>query len=422
MSDVRQATAVRILAALCVIYIVSHFFRVSVSVIAPDLMRELTLSSEAMGVLTGSFFITFALWQIPLGMMLDRYGARFTNAGMLLLAMAGALVFAGAESLAGLTAGRVLMGMGCAGALMGALVVCSRWFAPDRFAMVAAVLRGVGSLGNLLATAPLAAAAAAIGWRGAFVGMAVLTAGAAAVGYLVIRDAPPGHAFHRREVEGAGAVVRGIGEVIRNPAVPPMFAMNFVSLGGLVAVLGLWGGPYLHDVHGLETVARGNVLLAMALALIAGNVVFAPLDRVFDSRKRVVIAGAGASVAAFAVLALLSSPALWQVTLLFALIALFNGYNVALLAHMRSIFPDRLVGRGLTTMAVGGIGGVAVMQMTTGLIVGAFVQDTGVVSAAGYRWMFGFLAATIAAALLVYSRGADAKPSHERARRAAPVN
>ena len=72
-------------------------------------------------------------------------------------------------------------------------------------------------------------------------------------------------------------------------------------------------------------------------------------------------------------------------------------------------------------MALGGIGGVAVMQMTTGLIVGAFVQDTGLVSAAGYRWMFGFLAATIAAALLVYRRSADAKPSHERARGAAPV-
>jgi len=403
-------TAFGILAAISAIYIVSHFLRVSNAVIAPDLMRELSLSSEQMGVLTGGFFVAVAVAQIPVGMMLDRLGTRITIPGLFVFTIAGSLLFAVATGMIGLTLSRVLMGLGSGGVLIGALVLCTRWFAPQHLSALANLMVAMGNLGNVLATTPLAAAAEAVGWRGAFIVMAVLATLAAAVGYLVIRDAPPGHAYHDRTVESLGTVLRGVGEVVLNPRLPVMLAINFVGYGTLLTVLGLWGGPYLHDVHGLDPVPRGNILMVMAVALIVGGIAIAPLDRIFDTRKGVALVGGGATAVVLAVLALLPEPTLGQVTVLFALLAGLNGWSLVALAHGRSIFPDRLVGRGMSMLAFSVTGGVAVIQMLSGLIVGAFAGEDGLVTAEGYRWMFAFLAAIVAAGLLVYSRTEDSKP------------
>ena len=246
-----RLAAFGLLAVLCSLSLASHFYRVSAAVIAPDLMRELTLSSEALAVLTGAFFLAYAAAQIPIGMMLDRIGARITISGMLLFAVAGSLLFAAADGMMELTIARILMGMGCAGVVAGALVVCTRWFPPYYFALLVTTLVGIGNLGNLVATAPMAAAAQSVGWRVSFVGIAAIVAVLAGLGYLVIRDAPPGHVYHRQKAESFATVVRGVGEVVTNPRLPVMLGLSFVSYASMITVLALWGGPYLNDVHGL---------------------------------------------------------------------------------------------------------------------------------------------------------------------------
>lgn len=410
MPSSRLRSSLKILAVLCGLYLVNHFYRGSISVIAPNLMRDLSLSSEAIGVLTGAFFLTFALSQIPIGMMLDRIGPRIIIPGLMIVAVIGTLIFAAADSMTGLVLGRALMGLGCAGGI-GAMIVCSRWFAPQHFATLAAGLVTMGNFGNLMATTPLAASAEAIGWRSSFVGVAGISALVAAIGYLVIRDAPPGHAYHQRSAESLRAIVRGVGEVIQNPRLPAIFGIHLVSYSSMMTVLALWGGPYLFDVHELGAVARGNVLLIMSASLVVGSLSFGPLDRYFDTRKGVTLVGGTASAGVLGLLALLPDPALWQVTVLFSLLAGLNGYAIVAFAHGRAIFPDRLVGRGLTFLTLGGMGGVAVMQMATGFVVGAFARDDGHVAAEGYRLMFAFLAVSVAVALAFYSRTPDAKPS-----------
>lgn len=415
MSEVPLRSAFVVLGALSANYVIAHFFRASNAVIAPDLMRDLALSSEQMGVLTGAFFVSAALAQLPIGMMLDRVGTRITVPGLVVFAVAGSLIFAAANGFAALTVGRVLIGAGSSSVVMGALVVCTRWFAPQHFATMAGALIALGNLGNLLATTPLAAVAETVGWRGAFVVMAVVAAAAAILGYAVIRDAPPGHPYYQRKSESLAAVIRGVGEVAMNPRLPAMIPINFVSYGCMLTILGLWGGPYLHDVHGLGPVARGNVLAIMAIALILGYLAFGPLDRAFDTRKGVVLCGGFVSVSALALLAILREPPVWQVTALFAALAGSNGFGVVAFAHGRAIFPDRLVGRGITMLALISMAGIAFMQMIGGLILGAFAGADGLVSAEGYRLMFAAISAMVAAALLVYLRVEDVKPSQEMA-------
>ena len=407
------AAAPRVIAALCAAYFISQFYRASVAVIAPDLALELALSPAALGTLTGAFFLAFGATQIPLGILLDRFGPRYTMAALLLVAVVGALVFAAAPNPAVLTLGRALMGVGCAGVFMGSVVVCARWFPPDRLATAAAVVLAVGGTGNLVAATPLAYAAEHIGWRGAFAAMAGLTAVMACLVLVVVRDAPPGHPFHARRRESLRTMVRGMREVLANPRLPYIAVMGFMAYSAMATVLTLWAGPYLADVHGLDGVARGNVLLLSSAALIVGPLFYGPLDRLLDTRKWIVLGGALATAGVLLALALTPAPPLWLAVTLLTLLGFVGTYSIMVMAHSRACFPERLVGRAVTLVNFANFTGVAVMQYAVGAIIGAFPTIDGAAPESAYRTAFAFLAATLVAALAIYMRVADAKPSQD---------
>lgn len=407
-----RRTGGAIVATLCVGYVASQFYRSANAVIAPDLMAELSISAEAMGAVTGSFFLAFALVQVPCGVLLDRFGPRIVMPALLLSAVAGSLVFAVADGVPGLAAGRVLMGIGCATGLMGSLVVFARWFAPDRFATLSALLFSVGGAGNLLATTPLAAASEAFGWRGAFLGMAVVTLGMAALLYAVVRDAPPGHPALARRPESPSQIVLGLRRVVGMRDIWLIIAMQLVAYPTIMTILGLWAGPYLADVHGLDGVARGNVLFAMTIATLVATMIYGPLDRVFDTRKRIVQFGALATCFVLLLLALLPGLSLAAATALLVAMSVFGGYHMMLHAHARAVLPEHLVGRGLTLQNMAAIGAVFLLQSASGYIVGEVTRNGGSAESA-YRLVFGFLAVLLIAALTVYSRISDAKPSEQ---------
>src|SRR6516165_5981793 len=183
-SAVRTAisgTAITLVATLVSIYIVSQFLRNSVGVIAPNLAADLGLSPAEIGLLSSIFFLAFAAVQIPLGMALDRFGPR-------LCLVVGAIVFACAASPSVLIFGRALQGLGTAGSFVASLAVYARRFPPDRFATLAGLQVGIGTLGALLATAPLAFSTATIGWRGSFLGVAGVTFLIGLLIALVVKD------------------------------------------------------------------------------------------------------------------------------------------------------------------------------------------------------------------------------------------
>ena len=144
-----------IVATLATAYVGSHFFRAANVTIGLDLMRDLAIGPETLGALTGAFFFGFAAMQIPCGFLFDHYGPRRTVAGMLILATTGAAIFTIAPTWPVLLSGRVLMGAGFGVMLIGSMVVISRWFPPDRFSTLTAMVLSIGLLGNLVATTPL---------------------------------------------------------------------------------------------------------------------------------------------------------------------------------------------------------------------------------------------------------------------------
>jgi MFS family permease len=406
-------TAIVLVALLCAIYSVSQFLRNSVGVIAPDIAREFALSPASLGVLSSVFFFSFAAVQIPLGIAIDRFGPLRCMLASIGLAVSGCLLFAAADSLLTLSAARVLMGIGCSSLFMAPLAIYTRWFPGRWFSTLTGIQLGIGTLGTLLATAPLAYASESVGWRTSFVVVGLATALIGLAVALVARDDPPGADSEIRSPQSLVESVRGLADIVRVPGFVPIFVLQLVAYSSFVSVLGLWGGPFLSDVLGLDLAARGNLLLVMAGFQTLGLLAWGPMDRVFASRTRIVGAGVLSTAAFLFLLGLLGDRGGPVVIVLFAALGFSAAYVVILTAHGRALFRQEQVGRGMTAINMATIGGVFVMQMATGAIVGLFDPLTEGVAGhevrpfAAYRAAFWFLGATLLAAWLVYRRAPD---------------
>ncbi len=396
-----------LLILLIAVTCLSQFYRVSNSVIAPELVRDLDLTPRQLGWAGSAFFFALFAVQIPVGMWFDRFGARRTVAALSLLAMLGSIWIARATDATDLIAGRTIVGVGCAASFMSVVFLCSRWFDQARLATVLSWVFAASNIGTLAAATPLAWIAATVGWRAGFLGLGVVTL-LVAVGFLVfVRDRPPEYRGAEAAKETPAQILRGLWEVWRTPGLGPVLSMHFFAYATMLTVLGVWGGPYLYDVHKLDGVARGNVLLAMGAAQILGILAYGPMDRVLRSRKRVVFGGAAISTVLLVIMAALANPPLWLAVALLIAFCFFCAYGTVIVAQGRALFPDRLAGRGVTTVNMAQCLGLTVLPAAAGYIVEAFgAGDTA------YRWVFGALAAGLVLGSIAYVWAHDSFTAH----------
>jgi predicted MFS family arabinose efflux permease len=281
------------------------------------------------------------------------------------------------------------------------------------------MVMSIGLLGNLAATTPLAWASQDIGWRAVFGAAVVFTALAAIAVWLVVRDAPSGHPFLARAPEPPRQMLQGLMEVLRNPRLRPILVLNFCNYACTFTVQGLWGGPFLREVHGLNPIEAGNVLLVAVIAYQSGILAFGPLDRLLDTRKWIATGGSLVIIFILATLALAPHPPTWVPIGAILGIGFFSASSTMVMTHGRGTIPDRLIGRGIATINTAVMLGVACMQTLSGIIVGAFVPlADGARTETAYRALFGVLTVVLIVAVAIYSRSQDVRPSDEmRARR-----
>jgi MFS family permease len=388
----------------------SQFLRTSIGVIAPDLAREVGLSASGIGLLASAFFMSFAAAQVPLGVAIDRFGPRIVLAASTVIAVGGTLVFATASSPELLVLGRILTGIGCSSFFIAPLTIYSRWFSNERFSTVTGIQLGLSALGMLAATAPLGFATAAFGWRASFLAVAAITAVVGLIVFAVVRDYPPGVVPPRRH-ETLIESIRGLAVVARTPSVLNMFAMHFSGYAILATMLGLWGGPYLAHVYGYDVGRRGEFLFVLAIANVLANFGWGPADRMFGSYKRPVIVAAVITILLLAWLAYVGKPESWMLIVWFIAFGICTAYTALLTAHGRSLFPPEYVGRGLTLLNLGTMGGVFIVQFVTGLAVDLFPAQDGVYPVDAYRAAFAVMAAVLTVSTLLYLGARD--PLHE---------
>ncbi|MEX0591149.1 MAG: MFS transporter [Xanthobacteraceae bacterium] len=400
-SDVRFGTLALLVAAMCVIHIVSQFLRNSIGVIAPDLARDMGLGAAGIGFLASAFFLGFAGAQIPLGVAIDRWGPRVSMSVSMGIAVAGVILFAVAPTSEILILARILMGLGCASFFMGPLTIYSRWFPPERFSTLVGIQLGFSGLGVLAATAPLAYATAAIGWRASFLVVAVVAGLVGMFVYVVARDDPPGSA-RPKSGETLRESFAGLANVVRVRSFLPVFAMQFAGYASFLTVFGLWAGPYLAHVYGYDLDRRGETLLVLAVVHLISSAAWGPVDRLFKSYKIPATIGAGMTVAALIWIVVVGKPSEAGLLVWFVVFGFFASCTAVITAHGRSLFPPEYVGRGLTLLNLGTMGGVFVMQAASGAVVGLFAAPDGIYPLDAYRAAFAFEAAVLGLATLIY--------------------
>ncbi|ATX65774.1 MFS transporter [Roseinatronobacter bogoriensis] len=353
---------------LVVGYLLSQFYRSFLAVLAGLLQADVGVTADDLALSSGLWFLVFAAMQLPVGWALDRFGPRRTTAIMLGFGgTTGAVVFAVAQNALHLHLAMALLGIGCAPVLMASYYIFARSFPPAIFATLAGAVIGFGSLGNILGALPMAWAAEAFGWRASILAIAGVTALVSVVLWVVIQDPPKAEAPKGK----AGNVL----DLLRIPAIwflIPLLIVNYAPAAGL---RGLWVGPYYTDVYAASATGIGQVTLLMAIAMIAGNFAYGPLDRLLGTRKWVILGGNMAGAACLGLLWLFPLAGVWQAALLFAAVGFFGASFPMMMAHGRSFIPPHLTGRGVTLLNLFSIGGVGVLQVMSGRVHALAPQD-----------------------------------------------
>jgi len=400
-SAIALSATIILVATLGGTYIVSQFFRNSVGVIAPDLARELQMSAAEIGILSSVFFFSFAAAQIPLGICLDRYGPKICMLVCAGIAAAGGVLFAMGQSPGMLIAARVLMGVGSCCYLMAPLALYAKRYPPQTFGTLVGVQLGVGTLGTLLATAPLAWSAAFIGWRASFLVVAGLMILAGTMVALIVREDEPtaGQGAHH---ETLAESIAGLRQALRTRSMGPLFFCHLAAYSSFVLVAGLWGGPYLTHIYGYSLTERGDMLFATVVAQIIGAFLYGPTDRIFRGYKIPVLFGAiltGLTLMVVAVLGVL--PPGW-LFVWFIAIGAVTAYTPVMIAHGKSLFPPHLAGRGMTILNMATMGGAFLSQTVTGFVINQFPIVNGAYALDAYRAVFGLQALFVLAACIPY--------------------
>ncbi len=246
-------------------YFLSYLYRVVNAVIAPDLVRDVGLDANQLGMLTSAYFITFAAFQLPLGILLDRFGPRRTEAALLLFAALGAAVFGLAESPLGLIAGRLLIGFGVSACLMAAFKAFVTWYPAQRLPLINGCQMAAGGLGALAGTIPVEAALHVTDWRGVFLVLSGLTLVVAAGIFVFVPE-------HKSTVTGSSLreQVSGILRIFTSSLFWRVAPLTVMSQASFLSIQSLWSGPWLRDVAGLDRAAAANQLFFIAIAMISG--------------------------------------------------------------------------------------------------------------------------------------------------------
>lgn len=326
------------LAALFFLY--GFFQRVAPSVMHDHLMVEFSLTGATVGNLSALYFYTYASLQIPVGLMVDRFGPRLLLVFGALVCAAATLLFAWSSDAGLAHLARALVGFGAGFSFVCALTLAARWLPSGRFAQVTGLQMMAGMIGGFLAQAPLATLVEAIGWRDALAGSAVLGLLLAAALWFVVRDFPPGPRPPQAPPQGLGGLVGSLASVITRKQNLVTAWMCAAMTAPMLAFAGFWGVAWLMQTKGYDRPGAG----AVASLLLLGWALGSPLAGWLSDRlgRRKVVIQAGCLVALFTLAALIYLPGLpaavlWVLFLvtgaacgcMSVAYALVRGYNAA---------------------------------------------------------------------------------------------
>jgi len=380
----------RVLGPLGAAFLLSNYYRGVNAVLSPYLIADLHLTAASLGLVTSIYFFTSAVFQLPLGLFMDRFGPRRVQGAMALLAAAGVVMFALSRDVGVLVVARAIMGVGAASALMTCFQAVVLWFPRERWPSLNGWILGMGGVGGLFASMPTAMALHLTDWHGLMLGTAALTL---AVSVAIFRIVP--ERVRDEPAPGFAAQLSGLATIYRDRLFWRLAPVAACAAGSNLAFAGLWAGPWLKDVAGLGPDGIGMSLLAYSLLVIVGFVLSGALGSWLTRHGISLIV---MIMGSFIISIVLQTPLLlpsgagrWIVLVS---MGVFNGIAALCYPVLNAHFPPGMSGRVNTAMNLFFFCGAFALQYAVGAVISLFAQVApGRYPVAAYQVAFGLMIA-----------------------------
>ena len=346
-------------------YFLSYLYRSTNAIIAPQLVAEVELSAGDLGLLTAAYFLAFAAAQIPLGVLLDRFGPRRVQSALLLIAALGAVLFAIGDSKEALALGRALIGLGVAGGLMASFKAITIWFPQSRWPLINGCFMAMGGLGAVSATVPLEAALHVTDWRGVYFTLAAMTLCASTVIFFAVPEkpsAPHSSSMHHQFLE--------LRRIYTNRVFWRFAPITISAMAMNMSVQSLWAGPWLRDVAEFSRDAVATYLFVLTATMTLGFVLGGTITDVLERRgiklERVLGWGTAVFLGVQAVIVLRLDPAaIWP----WIVFGLSMNFTTLAFTRLTRHFPAAYSGRAITGLNLLVFSAVFITQYAIGAII-----------------------------------------------------
>jgi predicted MFS family arabinose efflux permease len=377
-------------------FFLSYLLRNVNAVISPDLVRTFHLDASDLGLLTSVYFLSFALFQPLLGVLLDRFGPRRVEGSLLLVAAAGSLIFAWSNGAFLLIVGRGLIGLGVSACLMAGFQANALWFSRHRLAALNGWVLAAGGAGAVFSTAPVAWALQWTDWRMLFTAFAAAFALTSALIFALIPE--------RRERPAHAKIMdqfKGFWQIGKSREFWRIAPLSMLSQSTFMSLQGLWAASWMKDVAGQPRDEIAYHLLLAAIGMLAGHLtmgnIASRLQRAGIAPSYLVGLGIGVAILVHASLIIGYTgmqPVIW---LLFGVLGTAGTVNFAILSQA---FPVSMVGRANTALNLTIFIASFLVQWGIGVLINQYPTNGGSYAPIGYSIAFGVTAVLQAVALL----------------------
>lgn len=377
---------------LVAVYLIVFFHRLSVGVIVGDLEKSFGMNASQIANLGSMYFYAYTIMQIPTGVLVDYLGPKKTVVYGSLIAAIGSIIFSLSTTIILAYFSRLLVGLGVSVVFLSILKIQANWFPAKDFASMSGLTSFIGSMGGLLAQAPLLALVGLIGWRSSFASMGIITIILAVLVILFVKNTPieedQSKVNHHKNnpSQNPQNILSQLLSVIKNPKIwSPALAFGTVN-GAVMLFTGTFGVSYITSIYGVSKVIAANYI---SMALLASGVACLFVGKISDKlRKRKLPMVILAAIAAISWTTLVfANPPIWLMVILVIFIGASGSIGVICWSVGKEVSDPTLSGMSMSIVNVCGFLFAAVLPVICGKFVDMNIL-AGLSSAIAYKKAF----------------------------------
>ncbi|MGG7463487.1 MFS transporter [Plantibacter sp. YIM 135347] len=370
-------------------YLITIMQRSTLGVAAVDATARFHIDAAALSTLAVAQLAVYAAMQVPVGVLIDRWGPRRLIIGGLTVVTLGQVALALTHDLGGAIAGRMLVGLGDATVFTSVLRLVNSWFPPRRVPIASQWVGNLGQIGQVLSAVPFSFVLHRLGWDTAFLSAAGLVVFALVLVVLVVADRPPGVVEGPRPATW-GHAVQQVALSFRHPGTRLGFWSHFVTQSSGTVLTLLWGFPFMVYALGYPQPLAASLLIVIVVAGMISGPIIGLLSARYPYRRSnlVLLIVAVMGVAWTVVLLWPGTPPMWLIVVLFVIVGVGGPGSLIGFDFARTFNPLRSLGGANGIVNVGGFLASFVMMFLIGVVIDAVSGGKAAYTVDNFRLAF----------------------------------